>query len=108
VIIQTYRKNSTFDSLVASYKVELRSIVDTQRQERSLYFPKEITTNSDLKIIFNDSLEYRITDFKTDWVPRWCNDFCGYECTITTFKMNGILDDRMSNMLIKEPSFKYP
>lgn len=108
VVIQTYRKNEMFDSLVRSYRVELRSVRDTQRQERSLNFPREITTSSDLKIIFNDSLEYRITDIKTDWVPRWCNDFCGYECTITSFKINDSLDADLGNIFIKEPSFKYP
>ena len=105
VVVETYSKNSGFDEKISKHRLKLGKVNDSQRIARSFNLPKTITTIYDLKIVFSDSLSYRITDIKTEWVPRWCQSFCGYECTLSSFKLNGKLDESQSNILIKEPSF---
>ena len=109
ILVETYSKNSDFDEKISEQQTEqLGKVYDSERVARSFNLPKTITTKYDLKIIFNDSLSYQITEMKTEWIPRWCQSFCGYERTLSSFKLNGKLDEKQSNISIKEPNFKYP
>lgn len=107
VIVETFVKNSNFDTLLNSYVLKLSNIRDIQRIDRQISLPKEITTGMDFKIAFNPNLVYKITEIQTSWVPRWCHDFCGYQCTMTSFKINDSLYGT-GNIFIQEPNFKYP
>ncbi len=108
VVVETFLKNSNFDSLLKRYKIKLTSVMDKERVQRDFALPKDITTATDIRFTFNDSLEYKITDIQKGWVPRWCQSFCGYECTMTSFKINDSLDNDGGNIFIEEPNFKYP
>jgi hypothetical protein len=108
VIVETFVKNSKFDTLLKKYVLKLSSIRDKERVERDFSLPKEITTGTDIKISLNDSLIYKITEIQTAWVPRWCQSFCGYECTMTSFKINDSIDNDGGNIFIEEPNIKYP
>lgn len=108
VLVEIYSKNSSFDKKINEYRLELGKVNDVERISRSFNLPKTITTHYDLKIVFSDSLSYKITEMKTEWIPRWCQSFCGYQCTLSSFKLNGKLAGNQSNIFIKEPNFKYP
>lgn len=107
VIIESFVKNSKFDSLLNRFTIKLSSVSDKERVERDFSLPKQITTVSDIKMTFNHTLVYKITEIKTAWVPRWCQSFCGYECTMSSFKLNDSLDNDGGNIFIEEPNFKY-
>jgi hypothetical protein len=108
VLIETYANNSHFDEKFSEYSIELGKVRDSERVARSFNLPKAITTNNDLKIIFSDDLSYKVTEMKTEWIPRWCQSFCGYSCTLSSFKLNGKLDQSGGNIRIKAPNFTYP
>ncbi len=108
VKIRTFVKNSAFDSLVNEFTIPLAEVTDDERIERYIRLPEDLTTNFDWKFIFSDSLSYEISEMKTEWVPRFCQAFCGYECTLSSFKLNGKSDEGMGNIFFKEPDFEYP
>lgn len=106
VIIQTYVKNSHFDSLVATFKVlNNGEINDKQRQSKSFSLPEEITTDFDLLIVMGKRDSFEITKVKTGWVPRMCQSFCGYSCTITTLLING--EREGWRIFLRNPNFEY-
>lgn len=106
IIIESYVKNSNFDSLVKKYElVDNNGIRDKERQERSFSLPQELNSNVDLKIII-DKDEFFITEVKTAWIPRVGQKFLGYSCSISSFKTNGTPDQ--GNINLKNPRFKYP
>jgi hypothetical protein len=96
VIVQTYVKNSKFDTTISEYTVPLRDQLD---------LPETVTTGFDLKIIIYDSLEFKITEMKTAWDPKYCQDFCGYTCDLVSSRLNGILEKDGRNICIKKPTF---
>lgn len=104
VTIQLYDKNSKFEIMQEELTIELGKVTDSSRITRYLNLPETVTTESDFMIIFNDSLQYRITEMKTEWVERYGHSFIGYECTLVSYKINGELDDSESNICISEPS----
>ena len=107
VIVKTYIKNSHFDSLVSAFIIlNNRKIEDKEGQTKSFSMPKEVTSNFDLWIEIGKRDHYKITEVQTDWIPRMCQSFCGYECTITTFLVNGQREG--GNISLKNPDFEYP
>lgn len=106
VTIETYIKNTNFDSLVSSFKVlnDAKSYGNDAYQ-KGFSFPKEVTSAFDLFISIGKE-KYRITDVKTDWVPRMCQSFCGYDCTITNFEVNGQRSG--GNIILRNPHFESP
>ncbi len=107
VIIMTYIKNSNFDSLVSTFTLmNTGEIYDKEGKAKSFSLPKEITSNFDMLIIIGKEDSYKITEVKTDWVPRMCQSFCGYECTITNFLVNG--HGEGGNIILKNPDFEFP
>ena len=60
VVVETFLKNSNFDTLLNRYKIKLTFVMDKERVQRDFTLPKEITTATDIRLIFNDSLEYKI------------------------------------------------
>jgi hypothetical protein len=106
IIIQTYVKNTHFDSLIKTFKV-LNSIHyrDAPKYRRGFSFPDEITSEFDLLIVIGKKDRYEITEVKTEWIPRYCQSFCGYDCTITTFLVNGQRDG--GNISLKNPDFVF-
>jgi hypothetical protein len=106
VIVETYVKNSNFDSIIRTFNLRNDAkIRDTQRQERSFSLPSEINSAVDIKIIIGRD-EFLITEVKTGWVPRYGHEFIGYDCAIQNFLTNGEKDG--GNIHLKNPSFKYP
>lgn len=107
VIVETYKKNARFDSLIKRYEIKNDGqINDSIRMSKSFNLPDEIHSNVDLKIIFNKKEEFKITHVNTGWTPRMGNDeFLGYECEIQHFEVNG--EKMGGNIRIKHPDFKY-
>lgn len=108
VLIQCYAKNSAFDSLLVQRSVALSPVNDQERMERDFTIPEDFTSAYDMKFVFADSLVYRLTEMEPGWIPRWCNSFCGYECTLLSFKINDSLNADAGNIYLQEPSFRYP
>lgn len=106
VSIETYRKNSKFDSLISVFYLNIDKPNKMRKNERMLRLPAEITTGYDWNIVFNDSLSYKLTEMTTEWEPRWCESFCGYACTLNSYKLDGELDDRASNIHLEAPAYK--
>nr|WP_294860778.1 hypothetical protein [uncultured Fluviicola sp.] len=107
ITVQTYVKNSHFDSLIKTFKVLNTSHYrDDPKYRRGFSFPDEITSEFDLLITIEKKDHYKITEVKTKWIPRYCQSFCGYECTITTFLVNGQREG--GNLSLKNPDFKFP
>lgn len=107
VIVKTYIKNSNFDSLVSTFEVlNDRESNDKIRQEKGFSLPKEITTDFDLLIVMGKRDNFKITEIQTDWVARYCQSFCGYECTITHYLLNG--QGEGGNVVLKNHDFEYP
>lgn len=104
VVIQTYIKNSNFDTIIKEYKIIIGDVEDKLRQERDIVLPESITTNTDLRIIFNDTLKYDVTEMKTKWEGRYAQSFVGYQCTLVSYKLNGE-ENGEGNIYIDEPRF---
>lgn len=104
--IETYVKNSNFDSLLKTYKIQIESIIaDTIHSQRSFNLPEELNSGVDFKIIFNTSQTLRITGVKTDWVLRYGNGSAlGYRCEIVSFLVNG--KPSSGTILLKNPPFE--
>ena len=100
--------NNQSGQTIDTLKLKLSNVRDKERLARSISLPESFTTKNNIELHFNDTLIYKISNFKTDWVPRYCQKFCGYQCTFTTFDINGITDSSGSNIHIKNPSFNYP
>ena len=106
VVVETYIKNSNFDSIIKRYNLKNDSqIRDSLRQERSFSLPSEVNSAVDLKIIIG-KIVYLITELKTGWTARYGNEFIGYECIIQNYLINGLKEG--GNIHLKNPSFKYP
>ena len=108
VTVQSFVKNSKFDSLLGTYVVLLEKIRDNEGKERDFNLPKPITNETDLKLIFNDTLVYKITELKMEWVPRWGESFIGYGPQLTSYRLNDSLNTNGGNIFIQEPNFSYP
>jgi hypothetical protein len=108
VIVETYKKNSRFDSLIKRYEIKNDGeIYDSTRMQKSFNLPKEIYSNVDFKIIFDKTDEYKITKVNTGWTPRMGNNkFVGYQCRIQNFEVNG--KKVGGNISLKNPKFNYP
>jgi len=107
ITIQTYVKNSHFDSLIKTFKVlNTNHYQDNPKYRRGFSFPDEVTSEFDLLIIIGKKDRYKITEVTTKWIPRMCQSFCGYDCTITTFLLNG--QSEGGNISLKNPYFEYP
>ena len=108
VKVESFVKNSRFDTLIHSYKIKLfpLSSEDTCKA-RDLTLLKKTTTNADIQLTFNDTLKYKITDIQTEWVPQMCEALCGYTCRIVSFKVN---DEEFWhwNIIIIAPNFIRP
>lgn len=106
VIVETYIKNTHFDSIIDRFELKNdREIRDFQREARNFLLPNEIGSNVDLKIRIGTDT-YLITEVTTGWIARYGNDFLFYECDILNFKMNG--ENQGGNIKLKNPKFKYP
>lgn len=107
VIVQSFVKNSRFETLIHSYKIQLSTISSDTCKVRFLTLLKETTTNADIQLTFNDTLKYKITDIQTEWVPLMCEALCGYTCRIVSFKVN---DEEFWhwNIIIIAPNFIRP
>jgi len=107
VKVESFVKNSRFDTLIHSYKIKLSPISSDTRKVRYLTISKETTTDVDIQITFNDTLKYKITDIQTEWVPIRCEALCGYTCRIVSYKVN---DEEFWhwNIIIIAPNFTRP
>jgi hypothetical protein len=106
ILVETYIKNSNFNTIIKRFELKNNAkISDINRQQRSFSLPSEITSKVDIKIIIGNE-KYLITEVKTGWVPRFGNEFIGYECAIGNFRING--DISGGNIILSNPTFKYP
>jgi hypothetical protein len=102
-IVETYIKNSNFDSVIKRYVIKIGSKVsDTDNLEKSFNLPKEVNSSFDFKIIFNNSQVLKITNVKTNWILRYFNGSAkGFLCEIVSFDLNGQPSE--GNILLKKP-----
>ena len=64
VIVQSFVKNSRFETLIHSYKIQLSPISSDTCKVRFLTLLKETTTNADIQLTLNDTLKYLRTGAK--------------------------------------------
>lgn len=111
VTIQRYYKNSKFDSLLEEYKVAIDVMSsreeDVSRARRTMDFPRGITSCNDYVFIFADSTRFAVDSIQPMWVKRYCNEFCGYDCTIVSYRMaDSTYYD--ANIGLQHPEYKFP
>lgn len=104
VVVETYVKNSHFDSLIQRYELKNNNeIEDNKRRQRSFNLPEAITSSVDFKISIGHET-YRITDVKTEWTPKVGQHFLGYFCEIVTFQLNGEVN--RGNIILSHPTYE--
>lgn len=107
VTIQTFKKGSQFkEDHLEQYDVQLNDYSDLQRSTRSFTIPNEVTTASDIRILFSEDLIFELTELSADWEENWYIE-AGYECSLVSYKLNGIIDSSGSNIIINAPDYKY-
>mgnify|MGYP001226036712 FL=1 len=101
--IQLTVKDSV-NKIDTSFQVKLSEIRDSSLNRRDIDLYLNVKTNHKIELNFGDSFTYEISDIKTEWIARYCHDFCGYECILSNCSIDGKIDS--SGLInIKHPQF---
>lgn len=106
VLLQTFKNNSRFDTLIKTYKIPFGEITDTLKLTRELKLHPKIGTDTDLKIVFSDGLTYKITEILTFYIGTGCPPNICFECGFGPFKVNN-KETSSKEIIIQRPGFKY-
>lgn len=100
--------NKPVDSCYASLDKVLDRAFNKDRIDRSLKIPNRFNTHQTLELHFDSTHIYKLSNFKTGWIARYCHEFCGYDCQCESYEINGVKDSSGSNISIKNPDYAYP